>query len=289
MKIAFTAEHSAFDTYWSTPIGIKIALQKLGHEAIDFGYHPDDCNLEDIIKRQDEFDFVLVFSCGPHPSLDSELGRLKCNISKKILLELGDEPQTQWMNATRVLIADAVFTPDKNCAVQYRERGINAHWLTHWGDEYIFEYDGSIPRENKCVTTCGDRGLELIEKNLGDLFVNKRISPEENRSFYNSGSICLQRSRFNEITRRIFEAGGCKLAVVTDFLPHTGLSDIFIHNEDILYYSSIEQAYEYIKLLLEDNDLRNSLANNIYHKINKYHRAITRAQEIINIYLSIRR
>ena len=285
MRIGIVGEFSWFNDYWSTPKGIKIAFDKLGNETIVFGYDPNNCDFGDLISRENEYDFLVVFSCGPHPTLDRELKRLKERISKKIILELGDEPQTKWMNSERVYHADAVFTPDLNCHLEYKSKGIESYWLTHWGDEFIFEYDESIPRENRCITTCGDRGLKELNNRFGSLFINKRILVEENKYFYNSGTICIQKSRFDEITRRIFEAGGCKLAVITDHISKsTGIYDLFIHGEDILYYNTIDDAIEYIDILLKDDDLRNRLANNLFDKVNRLHRAESRCVQIISIY-----
>jgi hypothetical protein len=194
MNIGFVTEFSSIIEFWSTPKGVKTAFEKLGNNVIEFGYDPNNCNFDELINREDEYDFLIVWSCGPHPTLDSELKRLKQSISKKILLELGDEPQTKWMNSGRIHHADAIFTPDLRCHLDYKSMGINSHWLTHWGDESIFNYDESIVRENKCITTCGDRGLESIQNRFGELFINKRIPVEENHNFYNSGTICIQKS-----------------------------------------------------------------------------------------------
>ncbi len=285
MNIGFVGVFSWFSEIWGTPKGIKITFEKLGYNIIEFGYDPNNCNFDEIINREDEYDFLILWSCGPHPTLDNEIQRLRLNTSKKILLELGDEPQTFHMNQNRAPYVNAVFTPDLRCHKNYESRGIKSYWLTHWGDESIFNYDESIVRENKCVTTCGDRGLESIKNRFGELFINKRIPVEENHNFYNSGTICLQRSRHNEITRRIFEAGGCKLAVVTDCISsETGIYDLFTHGEDILYYNNIEEAINHIERLLKDNDLRNHLANNIFNKVNNLHRAETRAKHLISIY-----
>jgi len=289
MNIGFVGEFAWFSEMWSTPKGMKTAFEKLGNNVIEFGYDPNNCNFDELISREDEYDFLIVWSCGPHPTLDSELKRLKQIISKKILLELGDEPQTKWMNSGRIHHADAIFTPDLRCHLDYKSLRINSHWLTHWGDESIFNYDESIVRENKCITTCGDRGLELVKNKLGELFINDRISVEENHNFYNSGTICLQRSRNDEVTRRIFEAGGCKLAVVTDKISNdTGIYDLFKHNEDILYYDNMEEAIVHIETLLKDDDLRNHLANNIFNKVNDFHRAETRAKHLISIYKELK-
>jgi spore maturation protein CgeB len=149
----------------------------------------------------------------------------------------------------------------------------------------LFDYNEKIHRENKCVTTCGQRyGTDYLSTMLGDKFVNKRITPEENNAFFNSGTIAYQFANNDEITRRVMEAGGCKLAVVTNKISQeTGIYSLFKDGVDIMYYETQEDAARKIKLLLEDDFLRNALAENIYDKINKHHRASTRCQQIINI------
>jgi spore maturation protein CgeB len=119
---------------------------------------------------------------------------------------------------------------------------------------------------------------------LGDKFVNKRIAAKENTAFFNSGTIAYQFANHDEITRRVMEAGGCKLAVVTNRISQeTGIYDLFKDGVDIMYYQTQEDALKKINLLLEDDFLRNALAENIYRKINLYHRTETRCRQIINI------
>ena len=38
MNIGFVAEFSAIIEFWSTPKGIKISLEKLGNNVIEFGF-----------------------------------------------------------------------------------------------------------------------------------------------------------------------------------------------------------------------------------------------------------
>lgn len=286
MKIAFVAEHVAFTDGWNTPKGIHIALEKLGHENIEFGYDPNNCNFDNLVNSQDKYDFIIMWTCGHHPSLDNEISLLKKRISKKIIMEVGDEPQTKWMNVNRVSHVDAVFTPDLRCHLDYKSRGINSYWLVSWGDESVFYYDESINRENRCITTCGNReGVDVLQNRLGNLFINRRIPSEENHDFYNSGTICFQRSSSDQVTRRIFEAGGCKLAVVNNNCCYeSGLNRLFKHGEDILYYENTDEALHQINNLIKDHDYRNHLSNNIYNKVNRYHRSERRANQLLDIY-----
>lgn len=203
---------------------------------------------------------------------------------------MGDEPQTFGQGFERAKIADAIYTPDARCCARYKEMGFkHAHWLNHWGDEFLFKYKEEIPRKNVCITTCGDRpGVDYVQSALGDKFINKKIPAQENTSFYNSGTVAFQYARYDEVTRRLFEAGGCKLAVVTNRIStSTGIYDLFVDGKDIMYYSTPKEAVEKIEYLLNNQYVRETLAERIYSKVNVYHRAETRAQQIIDIIKSI--
>lgn len=291
MKIAIAWHHEdGIKEYWDTPRGISIAFEKLGHEIGEYGFDPKNCDLSRLIKDVENYDFILIMYAGGSDTLDSEIKKLRKLTKKKILIEMGDEPQTNGSNQVRLQYADAIFTPDLRCQKNYISRGINSYWLTHWGDEFMFDYDETIPRQNRCVTTCGQRyGTDYIKSNLGDYFLNERIPVEENKKFYNSGTVSFQFANFDEITRRVMEAGGCKLAMVTNAIsPETGIYDIFKHEEDILYYRDPNEAINCISRLLSDHNLREKLANNLYDKINKFHRSKIRCEQLLKIFNNLK-
>ena len=271
--------------YWNVPIGLRIAFTKLGHLVDEYKFDPKDCHLDKLVPRIESYDFIIISWPWTSPSLDSEIQRLKTLSKTPIVLELGDEPQTFGQALERIKYVDAAYTQDLRCQKKYIEMGHNVYWLTHWGDEFLFYYNDKVERTNKCITTCGKRsGTDYIQSQLGDKFVNKRITAEENNAFYNSGTIAFQYANNDEITRRIMEAGGCKLAVVTNRISSaTGIYDLFIDGKDIFYYSSSQEAVDKIKLLLNNDTLRNTMAENMYNKINLFHRAETRCKQIINI------
>jgi spore maturation protein CgeB len=62
----------------------------------------------------------------------------------------------------------------------------------------------------------------------------------EHTEFLNSGLMVIQNSRWGEITRRLFEGMACGKMVITDRLKEsTGLSEMFIEGEEIIYYYNI--------------------------------------------------
>lgn len=287
MKIAMLwhGDNNAPEDFWNCPLGLSFAFKRLGHTVDVFKFDAANCDLENFFGVANDYDFIWAGWPWTSNSFDTQLKKLKTVTNKKLVLEMGDEPQTFGQGMDRAKIADAIYTPDLRCNNKYKEMGINSHWVTHYGDEYLFEYNDGFPRQNVCVTTCGVKEYtDHLQSALGSSFVCKRIPPEENKKFYNSGTVAFQCARWDEITRRIFEAGGCKLAVVTNRLStSTGIYDLFVDGRDILYYDNVNDAAEKIRYLLNNEYMRNALAENIYKKINQHHRAETRAKQIIDI------
>jgi len=287
MKIAmlWSGKDEDPEDFWNIPVGLKFGFQKLGHEVHVYKFDPENCNLEKLYPSANYFDFIWLGWPWKSTSLDVAIKKLKEVSDTKLIIDLADEPQTFGQQRERIKYAYAGYTPDLRCYQKYVSMGYNVHWLTHWGDEYLFNHTPDISRDNKCVTTCGQRyGTAYLESMLGDKFINKRIPPQENNAFFNSGTIAYQFANNDEITRRIMEAGGCKLAVVTNRISkETGIYDLFKDGVDIMYYENQEDALKKIKLLLEDDFLRNALAENIYNKINNHHRVSIRCQQIIDI------
>jgi glycosyltransferase involved in cell wall biosynthesis len=286
MKIAMLWHgDSMVEEYWNCPLGLSFAFKRLGHNVDIFKFDAANCDLEKFFIVSNNYDFIWVSWPWNSKSLDEQLKKLRTISHKKIILEMGDEPQTFGQGIERAKIADAIYTPDIRCQKKYIEMGINAHWITHWGDEYLFEHNSTIPRSNICVTTCGvEKYTKYLSSALGSNFIYRKKLAEENNEFYNSGTIAFQYARWDEITRRIFEAGGCKLAVVTNRISTaTGIYDMFVDGKDILYYDTEQDAAEKIKYLINNEYIRNVLSENIYKKINLYHRAEKRANQIIGI------
>ena len=101
----------------------------------------------------------------------------------------------------------------------------------------------------------------------------------------NSGTIGYQYARYNEITRRLFEMGGCNLAVLTNRIsPETGIYDIFVDDVDIAYFSDMDECLYKMNKLINDNDYRNKLASNMYNKVTKNHLVGNRVDQILKVF-----
>jgi spore maturation protein CgeB len=78
----------------------------------------------------------------------------------------------------------------------------------------------------------------------------------------------VQNSRWKEVTRRIFEGMACGKMVLTDRLPEeTGLSEMFIEGEDIVYYDEMFDCIEKMNYYNENEEEREQIAHNGMMKV----------------------
>lgn len=274
---------------WSTPLGLGKAFQKKDHNVIYVPeLNPHNINFDDIYKHIDFVDFIVFCWCGPSHSFDNEIQKLKYNTNKKIYLELGDEPQTFLYNQKRIFFADGLLTPDLRCHKHYLSRGLPSYWMPCWCDDEIF-YKKEIPnKKNVCVTTCGNRPfVDKLSEKFKDQFVNQRVWNYDNTEFFNSGTVSYQYARHDEVTRRLFEVGGCGNAILTNRIsPESGIYELFTEDEDMAFFTTEEECLAKMDKLLNDSVYRNTLSTNLYKKITTKHMVGNRVDEIINIHKS---
>lgn len=276
---------------WSTPLGLANAFIKAGHEVEYYAFDPNNCNLETLLLKSysDQYDFIFISMAGPSTSFDNELIRIKDKIKIPIYMEFGDDLPHLPFFSTRKHYVDGIFTLDNRCHETYLRENLPSNWMPCWCDDEIFFRQNNPNRQNICVTTCiGDRPLlNEFSQIFGDKFICKNVWAYENSVFYNSGTFTYQYARFNELTRRIFEAGGCGNAIITNRIsPGTRINDLFVEDEDICYFSSQQEALQKMEMLYNDDAYRTTLANNIYNKIQSNHLVSHRVQQILDYHIS---
>jgi hypothetical protein len=276
---------------WGTPQGLFEGFKEAGHDVFKYAFNPQNCNLDKLISEADNYDFIFFCIAGPSPSFDEQLIKLKQSTKTKIFMEFGDDIPQHITGSnffySRKHHVDEIFTLDLRCHNGYLTEGLSSNWFLVWCDDDIFSHKDNPDRKNICVTTCyGERPLlKEFQDVFGDKFVHKNIDPKENTDFYNSGTFTYQFARYDEITRRIFEAGGCGNAVLTNRIsPDTGIYDLFIEDEDICYYSTAQEAYAKMNKLYADDEYRSKIASNLYNKIRSNHLTKHRVQQVIDVY-----
>jgi hypothetical protein len=284
MNIALLSDYSieeykkcGKEKYWSTPRGIYDAFLK-DERISEIRWYPlprgNEFGFIELKKQYDDGEFVpdIIFymSCGP---ANADKFFNKENFPKsKLVVECGDEPQTFSYNVERTKNADLILTPDVECYLHYKSIGYDVIFTSHWTDMNIFYSSFTTYEPFDVVTSMyGERGevVSYLQENLGSSFYLKNnLKDIENGDLYRNGKIVFQKARYGEITRRIFEGMSCKKLVITDRIDsNKQLEDIFIEDEEIILYSSKEEALEKIQFYLNNNQERNRIAENGYKKV----------------------
>ena len=126
--------------------------------------------------------------------------------------------------------------------------------------------------------------LTKIKILFGNSYINKRCNPLENAKLYQQSEIVFQYARWNEITRRIFEASACGCCVITNELPKSSrIQEIFTHGESIIFFKNrISLVFEILKLYFNPRKSER-IGKTAQYIVEKNHTEITRVKQLINI------
>jgi hypothetical protein len=268
MKITFIYDYKE-NEIWSTPLSLLNEFKEKGWETeivpIPNG---DDSQLQLWIQQDTPTDIVLFMDWGRFDSkwLDKSLKPTAFWIQ-----ESGDDPQNFERNYPKASRFHYTITPDKVSAEEYRICGINADWVPHWADTAV-QFPMNLNAQYVAVTSRGRGGsafLDYLTDWAEGAIGNKNgMSVDEHTKFLNTGLMVIQNSRWKEVTRRIFEAMACGKMVLTDRLDETtGLSEMFIDGEDIVYYDEMFDCIEKINYYNENEEERERIAYNGMAKV----------------------
>ena len=282
MKITFIYDCKPNET-WSTPLSLLNEFKERGWETeivpIPNG---DDSALQLWIQQDTPTDIVLFMDWGRFDSkwLDKNL-----KPNSFWIQESGDDPQNFERNYPKASRFHYTITPDKVSAEEYRICGINADWVPHWADTAV-QFPMNLDAKYVAVTSRGRGGsafLDYLTDWAEGAIGNRNGMPvNEHTRFLNTGLMVIQNSRWKEITRRIFEAMACGKMVLTDRLDEsTGLSEMFIDGEDIVYYDEMFDCIEKINYYNENEQERERIAYNGMAKVIANHTQIQRVDKLI--------
>ena len=268
MKITFIYDHKPNET-WSTPLSL---LNEFKERAWQTEIVPipngDDSALQLWIQQDTPTDIVLFMDWGRFDSkwLDKNL-----KPNSFWIQESGDDPQNFERNYPKANRFHYTITPDKVSAEEYRICGINADWVPHWAD-ILVQFPMNLEPEYVGVTSRGRGGSEFLDYLThwaeGTIGNQNGMNAEEHTKFLNKGLMVIQNSRWKEITRRIFEAMACGKMVLTDRLDElTGLSEMFIDGQDIVYYDEMFDCIEKMNYYNENEEERERIAYNGMAKV----------------------
>ena len=267
-KITFIYDYKPNET-WSTPLSLLNEFKERGWETEIVPITAnDDSALQLWIQQDIPTDIVLFMDWGRFDSkwLDKSLKPTAFWIQ-----ESGDDPQNFERNYPKASKFHYTITPDKVSAEEYRICGINADWVPHWADTAV-QFPMNLEPQYVAVTSRGRGGSAFLDYLTdwaeGAIGNRNGMDAKEHTEFLNTGLMVIQNSRWKEITRRIFEAMACGKMVLTDRLDETtGLSEMFIDGEDIVYYDEMFDCIEKINYYNENEEERERIAHNGMMKV----------------------
>ena len=268
MKITFIYDYKDGET-WSTPLALLNEFKERGWETEIVPIKAnDDSALQLWIQQDIPTDIVLFMDWG---RIDSKWLDKNLKPNTFWIQESGDDPQNFERNYPKAHRFHYTITPDKQSAQEYRNRGINAEWVNHFADTKV-QFPMNLEPKYVAVTSRGRGGSEFLDylTNWAEGAIGNRngMGPKEHTEFLNSGIMVIQNSRHKEITRRLFEGMACGKLVLTDNLPpETGLRDIFIEGEDIVYYDDMFDCIEKMNYYNENEEERERIAHNGMMKV----------------------
>jgi hypothetical protein len=285
MKITFIYNHTKGET-WSTPMALANEFKKRGWETEIVPITPtDDSQLQLWIQQDIPTDIVLFMDWG---RIDSKWLDKSLKPNTVWIQESGDDPQNFERNYPKASRFHYTITPDKQSAQEYRNRGIDAEWVNHFADTAV-QFPMNIEPKYVAVTTrgFGNSGFLDYLTNWAEGGIGNRNGLDENQhtEFLNSGLMVIQNSRWKEITRRLFEGMACGKMVITDRLSEaTGLSEIFIDGEDVVYYDEMFDCIEKINYYNEHEEERERIAHNGMKKVLENYTQIQVVDKLIKKY-----
>lgn len=288
MKVTFIYAYEQEE--WSTPLSLAKEFESQGWEVefVSIGSNKlqnwNDEELKKWIDSKPKTDIVLFMDWGRFTStyLDKNL------VDAFWVQESGDDPQNFDRNFPKSERFHITLSPDADSVEQYKARGIDAHWWTHFADTRV-----QVPLKSKpeyvAVTTRGKGGSEFLDQltyHAGGAVGNKNnLGPKEHTEFLNKGKMVIQHSRWGEVTRRIFEGMACGKMVLCDKLDKSKkLDELFEDGKDIVYYDDIIDCIYKMNHYSGNDVEREKIAVNGYNKVIENHTQKQRVEFIINKY-----
>ena len=283
MKITFIYDYKDGET-WSTPLSLLNEFKERGWETQII--KTNDTDLKNWVDSNPQTDIVLFMDWGRFDSqyLNKDL------VPAFWIQESGDDPQNFERNYPKANRFHYTITPDKQSAIEYRNRGINAEWINHFADT-IVQFPMNLEPNYVAVTTRGFGNSEFLDylTNWAEGAVGNRngMDAKEHTEFLNSGLMVIQNSRWGEITRRLFEGMACGKMVLTDRLDTIrGLEEIFIDGEDIVLYNDMFDCIEKMNYYNENEEERERIAHNGMMKVLHNYTQIQVVDKLIENYES---
>jgi hypothetical protein len=288
-KITFIYAYQNED--WSTPLALAREFESRDWEVefVSIGDNRsgkyNDIKLHEWITSDKETDIVLFLDWGRFDSKFLDKNRKDAFWVQ----ESGDDPQNFERNFPKAERFHITLSPDADSTEEYKKRGIDAHWFTHFADTRVQFPIEDAETKFVAVTTRGQGGsqiLDTITKHGKGAFGNQGgMNFKEHTEFLNSGLMVVQNSRWGEVTRRIFEGMACGKLVLTDRLKDSKrLQELFIEGQEIVFYDDIVDCINKMNHFTTHDKVREGIAKKGMKKVLENHTQVQRVDFIIEQY-----
>jgi len=284
-KITFIYDYRDGET-WSTPMAL-INEFKERNWIVDI-IKTNDTDLKNWVDSKPQTDIVLFMDWGRFDSqyLNKDL------VPAFWIQESGDDPQNFERNYPKANRFHYTITPDKQSAIEYRNRGINAEWINHFADTKV-QFPMNLEPEYTAVTTRGLGNSQFLDylTQWGEGAIGNKngLNEKQHTEFLNKGLMVIQNSRWQEITRRIFEGMACGKLVITDRLPESrGFDEVFVEGEEIILYNDMMDCIEKINYYADNEEERERIAHNGMIKVLHNYTQIQVVNKLIKAYETYR-
>ena len=285
MKVTFIYAYEGEE--WSTPMALVKEFESLGWEVefVSIGSNRlqnwNDSQIKTWLDSNPKTDIVLFMDWGrfDSPLLDKKL------VDAFWVQESGDDPQNFERNFPKSSRFHITLSPDSDATEEYKKRGIDAYWWTHFADTRV-QFPILSEPEYVAVTTRGYGNSQLLDQvtqHGGGAIGNKNnMGPDEHTEFLNKGLMVIQNSRWGEVTRRIFEGMACGKMVLCDRLNESKkLHELFKEGEEIVFYNDIVDCVNKINYYSENKEERERIASNGFKNVLENHTQKQRVEFII--------
>jgi len=284
-KITFIYDYRDGET-WSTPMAL-INEFKERNWIVDI-IKTNDTDLKNWVDSKPQTDIVLFMDWGRFDSqyLNKDL------VPAFWIQESGDDPQNFERNYPKANRFHYTITPDKQSAIEYRNRGINAEWINHFADTKV-QFPMNLEPEYTAITTRGLGNSQFLDylTQWGEGAIGNKngLNEKQHTEFLNKGLMVIQNSRWQEITRRIFEGMACGKLVITDRLPESrGFDEVFVEGEEIILYNDMMDCIEKINYYADNEEERERIAHNGMIKVLHNYTQIQVVNKLIKAYETYR-
>jgi len=288
-KITFVYAHE--NEEWSTPMALAKEFKSRGWyvDFVSIGSNRlrnwNDSKLKEWMENDPQTNIVLYMDWG---RFDSPLLNKKLLPNSFWVQESGDDPQNFERNFPKSERFHITLSPDADSTEEYKKRGIDAHWWTHFADTRV-QFPLETKPEYVAVTTRGRGGSEFLDSLTqhggGTIGNQSGFEAKEHTEFLNKGLMVIQKSRWGEVTRRIFEGMACGKMVLCDRLNESKkLHELFVEGEEIVFYDDIVDCINKINYYVEHPEQRDEIAKAGYENVLGNHTEKQRVDFIIRQY-----